>query len=177
MAYSEQEKIEEFQRLREFFDSVEIASEVLPKGKFADDVCFLVSLPSVEDMDDENIDPEDLHIAAGYFLDMDDTENSLAKYLIFYTQIAADISCMSVPEILLLLNESNRTVRVGHYFYGKVEGKDEYMVQYRATVTGVEDQPFDEGIVADTIVEMGVGYDVMKGALEEANEECRNKKR
>ncbi len=38
-------------------------------------------------------------------------------------------------------------------------------MQYRATVTGVSGEAFDAGVVADTILEMGMGDDLMKEML------------
>ena len=121
MSFTIEEKTEEFERLKEFLDSVEIAAEILPPGKLTEEPSLLVCLPSVEDAGREGeIRPEELHVAAGYFLNLDDTEQRLTKYLIFYTQIEAEFSSMSDLEILTLINQLNRTVRVGHYFYGKV---------------------------------------------------------
>lgn len=176
MAFTNQEKIEEFTRLRDFLESVEVASEVIPKGEMAEDTTLLVCLPGTDELaEDEEPTAEKLHVAAGYLLDLGESEKRLAKYMLFYTQIPADTSHMKVEEVLLMLNELNRTVRVGHYFLGKTEENQPLMVQYRATVTGVDGEPFDEGIVADTILEMGVGYEVAREALNQANEECKNR--
>ena len=50
MGFSEQEKIAEYEYLRDFLDEVEIAAEVLPKGKVAEESALLVCLPTVEDI-------------------------------------------------------------------------------------------------------------------------------
>ena len=50
---------------------------------------------------------------------------------------------------------------IRHFIYTGQEP----LVQYRATVTGVSGEPFDAGVVADTILEMGMGYDLMKEML------------
>jgi len=126
-------------------------------------------------IDGENVDPEKMHVASAYLLDLDDTEMRLAKYLLLYAQIQVDISEMNTAEVLLLLNELNRTIRVGHYFLSKVEDVAVPMVQYRATVMAPEGEHFDGAIVADTILEMGVGYDIVKEALMQANEECKRR--
>ena len=172
MSFTIEEKTEEFERLKEFLDSVEIAAEILPPGKLTEEPSLLVCLPSVEDAGREGeIRPEDLHVAAGYFLNLDDTEQRLTKYLIFYTQIEAEFSSMSDLEILTLINQLNRTVRVGHYFYGKVDGSDAAVVQYRTTVACADGEPFDEGVIGDTIVEMGAGYDIAKETFAHANKD------
>lgn len=171
MAFTEQEKLEEFTRLRDFLESVEVAAEVLPKGELSEETTLLVCLPGTEELkEDEEVTAESLHVAAGYFLDLSDSEERLAKYLLFYTQIPADISSMEMIEVLSLLNELNCKVRIGHYFLGKAVESDDLKVHYRATVTGVEQQPFDEGIVADTILEMGVGYEVAMEAFRVAKD-------
>ena len=180
MRLKEQEIIEELEQLRDFLYDVEIAAEVIQKSKLVEETVLLVCLPSVEDIEDEEeeeeIDPEKIHIASGYILDLDDADQRLAKYLMFYTQIRTDISAMTTEEVLDLVNQLNQTVRVGHYFYGEADGEESPIVQYRATVTGAEGEHFDGGIVADTIIEMGVGYDIAKSALIEKNEECKKRK-
>lgn len=176
MKFGEQEKLEELEYLRDFLNEVEIASEVLPKSEIADEDILLVCLPSVEDaMEGDDVNPEKMHVVSGYLLDLASGENRLAKYLLLYTVINADISAMTAAEVVLLLNELNRTVRVGHYFLGAVEGGDVPMVQYRATVAGAEGEHFDGGVVADTIVEMGIGYDIVQKSLLQANEECKKR--
>ena len=98
-------------------------------------------------------------------MDLDDTGKSLARYLIFYSQIRVKLENPDEQRILKMVNFMNRTSRVGHYFYGPAEEGQEPLVQYRATVTGVSGEPFDAGVVADTILEMGMGYDLMKEML------------
>ena len=177
MGFSEQEKLEELEYLRDFLNDVEIASEVIPKNQIFVESTLLICLPSVEDiMEGDEVVPEKMHVASAYLLDLDDTEKRLAKYLLFYTQIKTDISALSTMEVILLLNELNRTVRVGHYFFGEVDGEEAPMVQYRATITGADGENFDGGLVADTILEMGVGYDMVKDKLMQANEDCRKRK-
>ncbi len=176
MSFTDKEKIEEFTRLRDVLDSIEIASEVLPKGELSEETTLLVCLPSAEKLPEEDeVKPEDLHMAAGYLIDLDDAEQKLAKYLLFYSQIPVDLSAMKVESVLLMINELNRKVRVGHYFLSQLEENGPYMVQYRATVSGMCDLPFDEGVVADTILEMGIAYDVAREAFTMANEECKNR--
>lgn len=176
MAFSDQEKIEELQRLRDFLDSVEIAAEVIPKGKLGDEILMLVALPTHdEDPEAEEISPEQIHAASVMMMDLDDNEKRLAKYLMFYTQIEADLSNMTIAEVILLLNDLNRTVRIGHYFLAEKEEGGPQVVHYRATVAGVEDEPFDEGIVADAILEMGIGYDYAKEVIRQANEKLKNR--
>ena len=110
----------------------------------------------------------DLHLAAGYLMDLDDTDQRLCKYLLFYSQIIVDLSSFERTEILENINQLNRNVRMGHYFYGPADGKEEEMLQYRVMVSGAEDQPLDEGVVADALLEMGVGYDIALHTFERA---------
>lgn len=181
MTFGEQEILAEFEHLSEYLNDVEIVAEVLPKGKIAEETSLLVCLPGAESgtddgTDEDDLNPENMHVASGCLLDLSEGENRLAKYLMLYTQIPVDISAMTAAEVVLLLNELNRTVRVGHYFLGAVEGEETPVVQYRATVTGAEGEHLDGGVVADTIVEMGSGYEVAKTALLQANEECKKRK-
>ena len=176
MAFSEQQKIEELQRLRDFLDEVEIAAEVLPKGTFGDEIVMVVALPTHdEEFNAEEFSPDQIDAASIMMLDLDDNEKRLAKYLLIYTQIDVDLSKMTVAEAILLLNDLNRTVRIGHYFLAEKEEGGPQVVHYRATVAGVEEEPFDEGIVADAILEMAIGYDYAKHAFRLVNEELKNR--
>ena len=153
--------MQEFERLKDFLESLDMAAEILPKGNVLDDIILLVSLPSIEEYpDDREATEADLHLAAGYLMDLDDTDQRLCKYLLFYSQIIVDLSSFERTEILENINQLNRNVRMGHYFYGPADGKEEEMLQYRVMVSGAEDQPLDEGVVADALLEMGVGYDI-----------------
>ena len=161
MSYTDQEKMQEFERLKDFLESLDMAAEILPKGNVLDDIILLVSLPSIEEYpSDREATEADLHLAAGYLMDLDDTDQRLCKYLLFYSQIIVDLSGFERTEILENINQLNRNVRMGHYFYGPADGKEEEMLQYRVMVSGAEDQPLDEGVVADALLEMGVGYDI-----------------
>ena len=169
MSYTDQEKIQEFERLKDFLESLDLAAEILPKGNVLDDIILLVSLPSIEEYpDDREATEADLHLAAGYLMDLDDTDQRLCKYLLFYAQIIVDLSSFERTEILENINQLNRNVRMGHYFYGPADGKEEEMLQYRVMVSGAEDQPLDEGVVADALLEMGVGYDIALHTFERA---------
>lgn len=165
--YTAEMKIRELNQLKEELEELELAAEVLTPGKVAEDVTLLVCLPSVDEVPDdvEDLESEDLHLASGMLVDLDDTGKSLAKYLIFYSQIRVKLENPEEQTILKMVNFMNRTSRVGHYFYGPAEEGQESLVQYRATVTGAAGEPFDAGVVADTILEMGMGYDLMKEML------------
>ena len=169
MSYTDQEKMQEFERLKDFLESLDMAAEILPKGNVLDDIILLVSLPSIEEYpNDREATEADLHLAAGYLMDLDDTDQRLCKYLLFYSQIIVDLSSFERTEILENINQLNRNVRMGHYFYGQADGKEEEMLQYRVMVSGAEDQPLDEGVVADALLEMGVGYDIALHTFERA---------
>lgn len=174
MGFSEEKIEEELNYIRDFLEDFEIAAEVLPKGKLIDQTTLMICLPSVEDEEDEEeeeIDYRKLHIAYAYMLDLAEEEERLAKYLLIYTHVRVDSTDLSEEEMLSLLNDLNAVVRIGHFFYGEVEGEEQPVVQYRMMVAGAVDQPFDEGIVADAILEMGVGYDMAKEMIRRANEE------
>lgn len=137
MSYTDQEKMQEFERLKDFLESLDLAAEILPKGNVLDDIILLVSLPSIEEYpSDRETTEADLHLAAGYLMDLDDTDQRLCKYLLFYSQIIVDLSGFERTEILENINQLNRNVRMGHYFYGPADGKEEEMLQYRVMVSG-----------------------------------------
>ena len=160
-------KIRDLEQLKKELEELDLAAEVLTPGTLAEDATLLVCLPSVDEVPDDldDIESEDLHLASGMLVDLDDTGKSLARYLIFYSQIRVKLENPDEQRILKMVNFMNRTSRVGHYFYGSAEEGQEPLVQYRVTVTGVSGEPFDAGVVADTILEMGMGYDLMKEML------------
>ena len=169
MSYTDQEKMQEFERLKDFLEGLDLAAEILPKGNVLDDIILLVFLSSMQEYpDDREATEADLHLAAGYLMDLDDTDQRLCKYLLFYSQIIVDLSSFERTEILENINQLNRNVRMGHYFYGPADGKEEEMLQYRVMVSGAEDRPLDEGVVADALLEMGVGYDIALHTFERA---------
>lgn len=175
MRLSEEEKQQELGNLEEFLNSVKIAAQLVPKGGMLDDVSLLVCLPSVEEIpeDLEDATAENMHFMSACLMELDDSQEKISKYLGCYTQIRADMSGIPELEVLKLVNRMNRTVRVGHYFYDEPEGAGEKLVQYRASVMGAAEQPLDEGVVAEAILEMGIGYDMMKDALEDLAKEYR----
>ena len=169
---TQEKKRTEFERIREFLAQVEIAAEVADKGKLFDDTVLLVSLPTAEEFpEDHELTEEELHLAVGYLVELDGEEERLSHYLMFYSQIEADVSELNRAEILSMLNELNRRVRLGCFFLGPVDGQETEGIQYRIMVSGMPEEPFDEGLVADAILEMGTGYDIALGALSKANDE------
>ncbi|MBS6397846.1 MAG: hypothetical protein KH452_11975 [Clostridiales bacterium] len=172
MRYSEKEKRKELEVISEFLDSVEIASEIVPKGKLFSDVSLLVCLPSIEELPDEieTASMEQVHLASLCFGDLDEEDQRISKYLSFYSQIHTEMKTLDEETVLRLVNQMNQRVRFGHYFYGEVEGSEEKLVQYRATLVCAAEDQMDESVVANMILEMGVGYDMMKEALKEAAE-------
>ena len=117
MSYTDQEKMQEFERLKDFLESLDLAAEILPKGNVLDDIILLVSLPSIEEYpSDREATEADLHLAAGYLMDLDDTDQRLCKYLLFYSQIIVDLSSFERTEILENINQLNRNVRMDIIF-------------------------------------------------------------
>ena len=171
---TQEKKRTEFERIREFLAQAEIAAEVADKGKLFDDTVLLVSLPTAEEFpEDHELTEEELHLAVGY---LDREEERLSRYLMFYSQIEVDLAELTKAEILSMLNELNRRVRLGCFFLGPVDGQETEGVQYRIMVSGVPEEPFDEGLVADAILEMGTGYDTALGALRKANDEMKSRR-
>ena len=134
-------------------------------------------LPTAEEFpEDHELTEEELHLAVGYLVELDGEEERLSHYLMFYSQIEADVSELNRAEILSMLNELNRRVRLGCFFLGPVDGQDVEGIQYRIMVSGMPEEPFDEGLVADAILEMGTGYDIALGALRKANDEMKSRR-
>jgi hypothetical protein len=168
MAFSEKEIREELQRIADFLDSVDVAAKVLLKGAQVPETSLLVSLPTAFAFPEEEsqAEIEDLHLASMNLVDLSDSEEKISKYLSIYAPVYADHGEKSECEILRLVNEMNQSVRIGHFFYAEMEDGEGSMVQYRAELMGPADEPLDEAVVAEVVLEMGIGYDRMKEALE-----------
>lgn len=175
MAYTEEAKKEELERLAEFLNSVDIPAEVLDKGPYAAEISLLISLPTVEDQEDltEENAAEKLHLATANLVDLEEPET--VKYLSLYTQVRTDTGRLSEQRILQLINEINQMVRVGHFYCSRME-TGEQMIQYRASVMGAPGVPLDEGVTASVVLEMGIGYDHMKAAVKERSEAAGGRK-
>lgn len=168
MAYRDEEKRTELERIAAFLGSVEIPAQVLAKGPYVPESSLLICLPSAEEFAEELTEEnaqELLHMATGNLVDVGEAGSPIAKYLSLYSQIRADLAGLEELDILRLINEMNRAIPVGHFFYGEENGQ--MMIQYRAAIMGDAAEPFEEGIVANAILEMGIGYDRMKEAVEE----------
>ena len=116
-------KIRDLEQLKKELEELDLAAEVLTPGTLAEDATLLVCLPSVDEVPDDldDIESEDLHLASGMLVELDDTGKSLARYLIFYSQIRVKLENPDEQRILKMVNFMNRTSRVGHYFYGPAE--------------------------------------------------------
>ena len=114
-------KIRDLEQLKKELEELDLAAEVLTPGRLAEDATLLVCLPSVDEVPDDldDIESEDLHLASGMLVDLDDTGKSFARYLIFYSQIRVKLENPDEQRILKMVNFMNRTSRVGHYFYGR----------------------------------------------------------
>ena len=113
-----EKKIRDLEQLKKELEELDLAAEVLTPGTIAEDATLLVCLPSVDEVPDDldDIESEDLHLASGMLVDLDDTGKSLARYLIFYSQIRVKLENPDEQCILKMVNFMNRTSRVGHYF-------------------------------------------------------------
>ena len=162
MSYTDQEKMQEFERLKDFLESLDLAAEILPKGNVLDDIILLVSLPSIRRIfpSDREATEADLHLAAGYLMDLDDTDQRLCKYLLFYSQIIVDLAALTSRDSGEHQSaESERSYGTLFLWTGRWKRRGNAAVPGHGS-PGQEDQPLDEGTVADALLEMGVGYDI-----------------
>lgn len=173
---SEKEKDRELQEICDFLIELDFDASVLPKGPWADQDCLIVELPTEEgpvwEEEDEE-PPEDLPIAAGYLAQLDpDSEDQLTKYLMLYFVMPKDLKQLDEGMILRTLNDRNRCLRMGSFFYGEIQGKNgpEMHIHYRLAIGASTDGGFDEGVVGEAIIEMGMYYDMMLDSLKQWEE-------
>lgn len=95
-------KIRDLEQLKKELEELDLAAEVLTPGTLAEDATLLVCLPSVDEVPDDldDIESEDLHLASGMLVELDDTGKSLARYLIFYSQIRVKLENPDEQRIL-----------------------------------------------------------------------------
>lgn len=162
---TDQDRREEFENLKEYFEEVDIISQIIDKKEPYNQACMLIALPTSDDTIWESEEmPEDPHLATAYLMQLGEEENQLTKYMMLYFQVAVDLTDVSEIEILRLINKANRTLSVGHFFYSEdVQGV--LSVQYKVLVGSASDQYTDIAVVCEHIWAMGDFYDQMKADL------------
>ena len=160
---TKEEKNQEIEALRTCLDELQFASAILPEGPWADQKGLLVELPGDEDAEWKAGEiPEDARIAAAYIMQLDEEEDQLTKYLLFCVVFPFTIGVEDEVKCLKLVNEMNSQIRMGSFYLEEDAAKEGYQVQYRLAVGAVADEPFDEGLVGEAILEMSLYYDLIE---------------
>ena len=158
-----EQKNQEIEALRICLDELQFASAILPEGPWADQKGLLIALPGEDDVEWTGTDiPEDARIAAAYIMQLDEEEDQLTKYLLFCVVFPFTIGVEDEVKCLKLVNEMNSQIRMGSFYLEEDAAKEEYQVQYRLAVGAVVDEPFDEGLVGEAILEMSLYYDLIE---------------
>lgn len=167
----EQEKEKELIQIRDFLDEMEIAAEVMPKNGLVESACLLIGLPTDEEleMEEEDLLPEDAHLAACYLVQLSDAQDQNTKYLMLYFMVPQELSGADELAVLRIINDMNQTVSMGGFVFGETQGMKgpEKHVQYKVTVGAGTDGFWDEGVLVEMIIEAGMYYDMMKERLAE----------
>lgn len=166
---TERDRVEEFENLKEVLDELEVAAEIIPSGEGLEQSCLLICLPTgTEDWEEEY--KTDLHIASAYLIQLDEDESQLTKYLMLYMPIQVDLKGADDLAILRLVNEVNQEISFGTCFYGKEPTTDRMLLQIKWLIGGAVDSFLDEGVICETIFELGGIYDRLKERLLELSE-------
>ena len=167
---SKEQKDQELEDIRNFLDELEFETVILPKGPWADQDGLLVELPTDEEVDWDGDDlPENARIAAAYLMQLDEeSEDQLTKYLMFYFMIQTPLDHVDELKVLRLVNDMNHQIRMGSFFYGESQGVNGsgMHIQYRLAIGASTDDWFDEGLVGEAIIEMGLYYDIMEQEIQ-----------
>lgn len=163
-----EDRIEDFEELKEAFDAVGIVSKVIDKGDLVGEPCMMIALPTEDDADlsDEG-ENADLHLAAAYLTQLSRSEKQMTKYLMLYAQVKTDLEGMEEGRILSLVNRMNQEQMLITFIYGKARPEEPCTVQLKCTVGALDDEYPDEALVCEAVVEMGAAYDRMKQELRE----------
>ena len=172
---TEEMKLKDMEQISEFLNELEIPAEVMKAGGWFDRGCVLIGLPTEEELDwDESLEnlPEDVHIVCGFVVQLDqDSEEQLTKYFMMYAMIPTDLSSVDEVQVLELVNQMNKEIALGTFFYDETtdyQGRNQGgRVQFRHNIGVPVDGTWDEGVVCEAILELGVYYDIMKERLEE----------
>ena len=160
------DKKREFEHIMEFLNDLQIASNIIEaEDENGDqDCCLMVALPTgVEDWKEEY--QTDIHLAVGTMIQLSDDKDQLTKYLMFYMAVQVDLQDADELAVLRLGNEWNRTMRVGSCIYGREKETGRTLLQVKCLIGACVDDDLDEGVVCETIYELGDLYDRLKEQL------------
>lgn len=164
---TKKEKDTELKQICEMLNSYDFIAEFLPKGNLFDESCVFLSMPTDDEEDfDENDPNADLHMAVMYLLQLDPEEEAqMTKYLLLVFKLLVDISSIEEAKLYKFINEMNQFIRLGTLFVGEdklPDGKIERTIQYKHLIGASTDENFDEGLIGEAIIEMGFYYDEIK---------------
>lgn len=162
---SEEDRIGEFKNLKENLDAIDIVSDIIGKKGPLEQSILMIMLPSDEEGLWEGEDyPEDGHLAFAYLMQREE-DNPITQYLMLYTEILVDVSDVEEIKILRLINDMNRTLLNGCFFYAKEAQDERPMVHLKMMVGGDTEEFINEAVAGESIIDMGIAYDRMKEAL------------
>ena len=161
---TEQDRIKEFENIKEFLEELEVAAEILQKGGSLEESCLLLSMPT-ETEELNGILPDDLHMATAYLTQTGDEEDQLTKYLTIYMPIQVDLTGADEGKVLKYVNDCNESFPFGTCFYGENPLTGRMLVQVKWSIGGPVDELLDEGVVCEAIFELGCLYDLLKEEL------------
>ena len=167
---SKEQKNQELVEIKDFLNELDFAAAILPSGPWAEQDSLLIHLPTDAEVEWDSEDlPDNAYIAVGNLLQLDEEdERQLTKYLMFYFMLPEIIVQGKEAEALMIVNEMNQIIRMGSFFFGEGQGPDgvNNYIQYRLTIGASTEDSFDEGVVGEAIIEMGMYYDIVKEKVE-----------
>lgn len=163
---TEQHRIDEFKHIKEFLEEIEVAAEVLEQGNMVQETCLMICLPTWnEDWKEEMEEEADLHFASGYLMQLGEEDEQLTKYLVLYMPIQVDLTGISREKALEFVNTVNLSLPLGTCFYAENPSDGRMMIHVKYMIGGYMEEYLDEGVVCETVLEMGYAYDTLKEEL------------
>lgn len=149
----ENEILNEFLQLAEFLNDIDWITEIHEKSEELPMTLLTASLPMSDD------DPMDFVCS---FIPLEDVEFS--KLMQIFTRIPIDISAISISDTMKIINAFNTLCALGGFLYDTKLSVPCISMKY--TVIGSEEEPFDEGIIAESLLMMVQYCQMMESFLQ-----------
>ena len=169
---TERKKIEEYKKIVDYLNELEIPSKVAKEGEILEEACMVFYLPDFTDNSQSaSIYPENTsssRFATGVITQMDErSEEQLTKYLNISVVENITNNIFEEDVLLKILNRLNQAVRVGNFFYEEDKSvfPKKKLVKYRYQIPASTMKDFDIAVICESIVEVGLGFDLLIKSL------------
>lgn len=156
--------------IKDFLNDIDITTEIIDTQDENDPPLLLAFMETSDESvwAGEEL-PDDPHAASiqviQFAKENDADEDVFTKYLLLYFEVIVSLEGVDEISVLKLINDVNSSIPIGHFFYSQESGDSSPAVHFKATIGADTDEEFDEGVIGETIITMGIIYDDMKEKL------------